>query len=175
MNFRIGYGFDIHPLVSGRDLFLGGIKIPFHKGLDGDSDADVVIHAIIDSILGGLGAGDIGRIFGVGKPELMGISSLKLLERVVHQLEQSEYTIGNIDVTIIAEEPKLSEYIAAMQMQLRQVLHLSDPTAINIKATTAKKIGPLGAGEGIAAIAVVLLEKRCQKLEVRHYEKTNEN
>jgi len=160
MGFRIGYGYDIHPLIIGRPLILGGISIPFDKGLDGDSDADVAIHAIIDALLGGLGAGDIGRKFGVGKPELLGISSIKLLEKVYQQLLEAEYSIVNIDVTIIAEAPKLSEYIPLMQTQVFKTLYLSNPTMINIKATTAKKIGPLGAGEGIAAIAVALLEKK---------------
>jgi 2-C-methyl-D-erythritol 2,4-cyclodiphosphate synthase len=159
MGHRIGYGYDIHPLVSGRNLILGGVKIPFEKGLDGDSDADVITHAIIDSILGALGAGDIGRRFGVGKPELMGVSSLKLLDQVYRQMQDKKYGIVNIDITIIAEEPKLSAYIPQMQTQLMSVMYALEEDEINIKATTAKHIGSLGAGEAIAAIAVTLLEK----------------
>lgn len=159
MAFRIGYGYDIHPLVAGRDLILGGVKIPFEKGLDGDSDADVITHAIIDSILGALGAGDIGRRFGVGKPELIGISSLKMLEKVYQQMQDKKYGIVNIDITVIAEEPKLGIYISQIQKQLTSVLYALEPEDINIKATTAKHIGSLGAGKAIAAIAVSLLEK----------------
>ena len=159
MNYRIGLGYDIHPLVAGRDLILGGVKIPFVKGLDGDSDADVISHAIIDSILGALGEGDIGRRFGVGKPELIGISSLKLIEQVYRQMQDKKYGIVNIDITVIAEEPKLGSYIPQMQTQLTSVMYALEPEDINIKATTAKHIGALGAGQAIAAIAVTLLEK----------------
>ena len=160
MAFRIGSGYDIHPLVLGRDLVLGGVTIRFAQGLDGDSDADVITHAIIDALLGAMGSGDIGRKFGVGNPELMGCSSLKLLEQVYQQLREAKYRVVNIDVTVIAEAPKLSEYIPLMQTQLVKTLELSDPRTLSIKATTAKKIGPLGAGEGIAAFAVALLERQ---------------
>lgn len=159
MPFRIGFGYDIHPVVAGRELVLGGVNIPFRKGLDGDSDADVITHAIIDALLGAMGAGDIGRKFGVSKPELMGISSLKLLEQVEQQMQEAKYRVVNIDVTVIAEKPKLNKHILQMQKRLGSVLHPAELNEINIKATTAKRIGNLGAGKAIAAYAVVLLEK----------------
>ena len=163
MAFRIGYGYDIHPFVSGRDLVLGGIPIPFDKGLDGDSDADVITHAIIDALLGAMGSGDIGRKFGIGKPELIGISSLTLLDQVYQQMLEAKYRVVNLDITVVVESPKLSNYIPQMQMRLRSVLHLAELNDINIKATTAKGIGPLGAGQAIAAYAVALLESNFNK------------
>ena len=158
MEFRVGCGYDIHLLVEDRALILGGVNIPFGKGLDGDSDADVVTHAIIDAILGALGLGDIGRVFGVGKPELIGISSVKLLEQVYQKMQDKQYRVTNIDVTIIAEKPKLSEFIGTMQQKLAAVLHTNETTNVNIKATSAKGIGPIGTGAGIAAFTVALLE-----------------
>ena len=154
---RVGIGYDIHPLVTGRDLILGGIHIPFQKGLEGDSDADVLTHAIIDAILGALGHGDIGSVFGVGTPELMGISSLILLERTYARMKAQGYKVINIDSTIIAQEPKLSSYIPGMRDKLAEILHLQ-PDALNIKATTHKKLGFLGTGTAIAVHAIVQIE-----------------
>jgi 2-C-methyl-D-erythritol 2,4-cyclodiphosphate synthase len=151
---RVGIAYDIHPLVSGRPLILGGIHIPFDKGLDGDSDADVLTHAIIDAILGALGQGDIGKVFGVGTPEVMGISSLILLEKTYKRMMESGFKIINIDSTIIAETPKLNPHIPAMCDKLSTPLHCSSE-AINVKSTTHKKLGFLGTGEAIAVHAIV--------------------
>lgn len=159
MSFRAGFGYDIHPLVEGRALILGGINIPFNKGLDGDSDADVATHAIIDAILGAMGMGDIGSVFGVGKPELMGVASIKLLEQVYLKMQDKQFRLLNIDVTIVAEKPKLSGFAEAMQQQLAAAIHAHELTDVNIKSTTAKRTGPIGTGEAIAAYAVALLEK----------------
>ena len=155
---RVGISYDIHPLVVGRDLILGGIKIPFDKGLEGDSDADVLTHAIIDAILGAMGQGDIGNVFGVGTPELMGISSIILLERTYTRMTELSYKIGNIDTTIIAEVPKLSPHIQQMRDKLAGVLHTTHE-CINIKSTTPKRLGFMGSGVAIAVHAIVQLEK----------------
>lgn len=150
---RIGIAYDIHPLISGRPLILGGIHIPFDKGLDGDSDADVLTHAIIDAILGALGHGDIGKVFGVGTPEVMGISSIVLLEKTYTRMAENGFKIINIDSTIIAETPKLNPHISKMRDKLSGTLHCS-LDAINIKSTTHKKLGFLGTGEAIAVHAI---------------------
>lgn len=150
---RVGVGFDVHRLVAGRALILGGVHIPFGRGLDGDSDADVLTHAILDALLGAAGAGDIGTHFGVGRPETRGISSLLLLERVVTLVQAKGYRPSNIDATVVAEAPPLGPHIPAMRKALAKVLRIAEDR-VNIKATTAKGLGLLGAAEGIASIAV---------------------
>jgi len=149
---RIGIGVDMHPLVTGRPLILGGVRIPFERGLDGDSDADVLAHAILDALLGAAGAGDIGTHFGVGRPEMMGISSLALLERAVAIVAARGFRPGNVDATLVAEAPRLTPHVPAMRKALAGVLGLAEDY-VNVKATTAKGLGPIGTGEGIAAWA----------------------
>lgn len=153
---RVGVGFDIHRLVAGRPLILGGVRIPFGRGLEGDSDADVLTHAILDALLGAAGEGDIGTHFGVGRPEMRGISSLLLLERVVRLLEVKGYRASNVDATVVAEAPRLAPHIPAMRQTLGKVLGISEER-VNVKGTTAKGIGVLGAAEGIATIAVACI------------------
>jgi 2-C-methyl-D-erythritol 2,4-cyclodiphosphate synthase len=150
---RVGVGLDIHRLVPGRPLILGGVAIPFESGLEGDSDADVLTHAILDALLGAAGEGDIGRHFGVGRPELRGISSLLLLEQVVTVIAAKGYRPSNIDATVIAEAPRIGPHIPAMRECLAAVLRIAQDR-VNVKGTTAKGMGWLGAGEGIATIAV---------------------
>ena len=150
---RVGIGFDMHRLTAGRPLILGGVTIPFDRGLDGDSDADALAHAVLDAILGAAGLGDIGSQLGVGRPELLGISSLVLLERAVAIVARAGYRPGNIDATVVAEAPRLAPHVAGMRENLARVLGLP-AGGVNVKTTTAKGLGPLGAGEGIAALAV---------------------
>lgn len=152
----VGVGFDMHRLVAGRPLILGGVHIPFARGLDGDSDADVLTHAILDALLGAIGEGDIGTHFGVGRPEIRGISSLILLERVMTLVESKGFRPGNLDATVIAEAPRLGPHIPAMRKALASVLRIAEQR-VNVKGTTAKGMGALGAAEGIAAIAVASL------------------
>lgn len=151
---RVGIGYDIHPLTKGRALVLGGVQIPSELGLLGDSDADVLVHAVIDAILGAMGEGDIGRVFGVGEPRLKGISSLSLLGEVRELVEVKGLRIGNVDVVVIAEKPRLVPYVEGMRRNLAITLGLPD-SAINIKATTAKGLGTIGKGKGICAQAIV--------------------
>lgn len=153
---RIGLGYDVHRLVPERKLILGGVEIPFEKGLLGHSDADVLTHAICDAILGALGLGDIGRHFPDSDPAYKGISSLTLLANVVTQMEQQQYVIGNVDAIIIAQRPKMAPYIDMMRSNLAEVLHAS-PDRVNIKATTTEGLGFPGREEGIAAQAIVNL------------------
>jgi 2-C-methyl-D-erythritol 2,4-cyclodiphosphate synthase len=153
---RVGVGFDMHRLVAGRPLILGGIQIPYERGLEGDSDADALTHAILDALLGAAGAGDIGNQFGVGRPEMQGISSLLLLERATAIVEAKGFQPGNVDATVVAEAPRLTPYIPAMRKALAGVLGLP-LDRVNLKGTTAKGMGVLGAGEGIAAFAVASL------------------
>lgn len=160
MNF--GIGFDIHPLVTGRKLVLGGIEIPFEKGLDGWSDADVLIHAIIDALLGAAALGDIGKHFPSGAPEYHGISSLNLLAEVRKKLFDNDWGIQNIDATVITEKPRLRDVIDTMRERLSRTLaiHINQ---INIKASTANGVGSIGQGEGIAALAIASLTKTTKK------------
>ena len=150
---RVGVGVDMHRLVSGRPLILGGIAIPFNRGLEGDSDADVVTHAILDALLGSVGEGDIGKQFGVGRREMKGISSLVLLERVVTLIAAKGYRPSNVDATVIAETPRLRPHISAIRGRLAAVLGIAK-NRVSVKGTTAKGLGWLGSGEGIATIAV---------------------
>lgn len=157
MRFRVGHGADIHQLVPGRKLVLGGIEIPWDKGLMGHSDADVVCHALSNALLGAIGAGDIGQHFPDSDPQYKGVSSLQLLQVVMAKVKENGFRLGNADVTIFAQKPKLAPYKAAMQQQLADILE-TDPTRINLKATTGEKMGYIGREEGMMAEAVVLLE-----------------
>jgi len=150
---RVGVGLDMHRLVAGRPLILGGVAIPFERGLEGDSDADVLTHAILDALLGAAGEGDIGTHFGVGRPEMQGISSLVLLARVVTLVAAKGYQPSNVDATVIVEAPRIGPHIPAMRERLATVLQIA-VDRVNVKSTTAKGLGWLGAGEGIATIAV---------------------
>ena len=159
MEVRVGTGFDVHRLTEGRKLILGGVEIPYEKGLLGHSDADVMVHALMDAMLGAAGLGDIGRHFPDTDPAYKGISSLKLLELVRGKVADAGYTLGNADVTIIAQKPKLAGHIPAMEENLVRVLQ-TEAGKINVKATTTEKLGFTGRGEGIAAEAVCTLVRR---------------
>jgi len=154
--FRTGIGFDIHRLQAGRKLVLGGVRIPFEKGLLGHSDADVLTHAICDAILGAAGLGDIGMHFPDTDPAYSGIDSMILLERTVERMKQRGYALINIDATVLAEAPKLNPYREKIQARIAHISGISDQD-VNIKATTMESIGDIGKGEAIAAMAVVLL------------------
>ena len=156
---RVGVGFDVHRLVPGRPLILGGVHVPFDRGLEGDSDADVLTHALLDALLGAAGLGDIGTHFGVGRPENMGISSLLLLARMVALVRRRGYRLNNADATVVAEAPKIGPFIPAMRAALAKVLGVPE-NRVNVKGTTAKGLGVLGAGEGIAAFAVASVARR---------------
>lgn len=156
---RIGHGYDVHRLTEGRDLILGGMKVTYEKGLDGHSDADVLVHAVMDAMLGAAGLGDIGRHFPDNDPQYKGISSMKLLKAVREKVAAKGYTLGNLDVTVIAQAPKLAAYLMQMEANLAVVLGVSSD-CINIKATTEEHLGFTGSGEGIACHAVCLLESK---------------
>ena len=156
MNIRIGNGYDIHRLIEGRPLILGGIEISHSLGLLGHSDADVLTHAIMDAMLGALSLGDIGHYFPPSEPKWAGANSLTLLEQVNQLIESHGWQIGNIDSTIVAERPKLKPHLKPMRDRLAQTLSLK-PEQIGIKATTNEQLGPVGREEGICAYAVVLL------------------
>ena len=153
---RIGSGYDVHRLVENRELVLGGVQIAYEKGLLGHSDADVLIHAVMDALLGAAALGDIGRHFPDNDEQYCGISSLELLGRVKAMLQEERYLVGNIDATIIAQRPKLAEYLPTMEENIASVLGI-EKNQVNIKATTEEGLGFTGAGEGIAAQAVALL------------------
>ena len=153
MENRVGTGFDVHQLTEGRKLILGGVDIPYDRGLLGHSDADVLVHAVMDALLGAAALGDIGKHFPDSDDQYRDISSLKLLAQVKKLLEENYYNIGNIDVTLIAQRPKISPYIDEMRDNLSAVLEL-DRTRINIKGTTTEKLGFTGREEGIACEAV---------------------
>lgn len=157
--YRVGQSIDIHQLVPDRDLVLGGVKIDHAKGLLGYSDADVLTHAIIESILGALGLGDIGTHFSDTDPQYAGISSLVLLEKTYVMMKERGYTINNLDAIIIAEQPKMAPYISVMKRNISRVLHCSNKD-VNIKATRGEKMGYIGRGEGIQAQSIVMLKKR---------------
>lgn len=159
MTFRIGQGTDIHRLVEGRKLILGGVEIPWEKGLLGHSDADVVCHALSNALLGAIGEGDIGQHFPDSDPRYKGATSTTLLQVVMALVKARGYRVGNADLTILAEKPKLGPYKEEMRRNLAAVLEV-EPTAINIKATTGEKMGFVGREEGMMAEAVVLLEKQ---------------
>ncbi len=155
---QFGIGFDIHPLVPGRKLVLGGVEIPFDRGLDGWSDADVLTHAVIDALLGAAAMGDIGMHFPPGKPEYKNVSSLKLLAEIKDKMEAAGWQINNIDATVIAEKPHLREYIDLMRERLRQTLGIPIGQ-VSVKASTANGVGDLGNEEAIAAMAIASVQK----------------
>jgi len=155
---RIGHGYDVHRLVEGRPLILGGVQVSYERGLLGHSDADVLTHAVMDALIGALGLGDIGRHFPDTDEKYRGADSLALLEHVIELVRREGYTIGNIDATIIAQQPKLAPYIEEMKQNLARVMGAC-PSAVNIKATTEEGLGFSGAGDGMAAHAVVILVK----------------
>jgi 2-C-methyl-D-erythritol 2,4-cyclodiphosphate synthase len=156
---RVGIGYDIHPLVKvkGRKLIIGGVEIPFKKGLEGWSDADVLTHAVIDALLGAAALGDIGSHFPAGEAEYKDISSLSLLKEVKDKLEEGGFKIVNVDATVIAEEPKLGDFISQMRQKLSQTLGIK-LEQVSVKASTANGLGFIGRGEGIAALAVAMVE-----------------
>jgi len=157
MKFRIGQGTDIHRLVEGRRLVLAGVEIPWEKGLLGHSDADVVCHAVSNALLGAIGEGDIGRHFPDSDPRYKGASSVELLRVVMRMVKTKGFRVGNVDLTVLAERPKLGPYREEMQKNLAAVLEVI-PEDVNIKATTGEKMGFVGREEGMMAEAVVLLE-----------------
>ncbi|CAM3839806.1 2-C-methyl-D-erythritol 2,4-cyclodiphosphate synthase [Aeromicrobium ponti] len=157
--FRIGQGFDVHQFAEGRPLILGGIEIPYEKGLLGHSDADVLLHTVADACLGAIGEGDIGRHFPDTDPEFKDSDSAKLLEHVWGIVKEKGYELVNADCTIIAQKPKMAPYIGKMQERIAQLLE-TEKENINVKATTTEKLGFTGREEGIASQAVVLLKKK---------------
>ena len=156
---RIGHGYDVHKLVEGRDLILGGVKIPFEKGLLGHSDADVLLHAVSDSLLGAAALGDIGKHFPDTDPAYKGADSLELLRIVGEKVKEAGYKVGNIDVTMIAQRPKLKDHIPTMRENIARVLDV-EVGQVNVKATTEEHLGFTGDGSGMSCHAVCLLENR---------------
>ncbi|BCG48939.1 2-C-methyl-D-erythritol 2,4-cyclodiphosphate synthase [Citrifermentans bremense] len=158
-NMRIGHGYDVHRLVEGRKLILGGVDVPYAKGLLGHSDADVLLHAISDAILGAIGEGDIGRHFPDTDPAYKGADSIKLLQHVMGLADAKGYRIGNVDATVVAQRPKLAPFILQMRQNIARALATEDDR-VNVKATTTEELGFAGRGEGIAAYGVALLERK---------------
>lgn len=154
---RFGMGYDVHQLVEGRKLIIGGVDIPFEKGLLGHSDADVLLHAISDALLGAAALGDIGKHFPDTDERYKGADSLKLLEEVGRLLAEKGYTVGNVDATIVAQKPKMAPHIPVMRENIARVLHV-DVDRINVKATTEEHLGLTGSGQGISAYAVAGIE-----------------
>ena len=155
---RIGHGYDVHRLVPGRKLILGGVEIPWDRGLDGHSDADVLTHAVMDALLGAAAMGDIGKLFPDNDDRYLGADSLMLLSEVVSRLHAAGYRVGNVDATILAQKPKLAPHIGAMREKLAEMLAV-DVLRVSVKATTEERLGFTGREEGIAAHAVCLLEE----------------
>lgn len=155
---RIGHGYDVHRLVEGRKLILGGVDIPWEKGLLGHSDADVLTHAVMDALLGAAGLGDIGKHFPDTDPAYAGADSVKLLEHVAGLLREHGFAVGNVDATILAQRPKLAPHIPLMRDNLARAMGV-DPGRVNVKATTEEGLGFTGSGEGMAAHGVALIEK----------------
>lgn len=153
---RIGHGYDVHRLIEGRKLLLGGVEIPFEKGLLGHSDADVLTHAVMDALLGACALGDIGHFFPDSDPAFAGADSLKLLEEVMRQLRARGFRVGNVDATVLAQRPKLAPYLDRMRENLAVRLGVA-PDRISVKATTEEKLGFTGSGEGMAAHAMALI------------------
>ena len=156
---RIGHGYDVHRLVPGRDLILGGVKIPYDLGLDGHSDADVLLHAVMDALLGAAALRDIGFHFPDTDPAYKGADSMELLRVVGQKIDDAGYTVGNIDVTMIAQRPKLKDHIPQMARNIASALHLAE-NQVNVKATTEEKLGFTGSGEGMRCHAVCLLNEK---------------
>ncbi len=165
---RIGMGYDVHRLVEGRDLIIGGVKIEYEKGLLGHSDADVLLHAIMDALLGAAALGDIGKHFPDSDPKYKGISSIKLLEHVGKLLEENNFFVGNIDATIIAQAPKFRPYIDQMNENIAKALNI-EVSQINVKATTEEGLGFTGAGEGISSQAICILNQPADLIEGINY------
>ena len=163
MNFRIGEGWDVHAMVAGRKLVIGGVEIPFHLGLLGHSDADVLLHAITDALLGAAALGDIGMHFPDTDAAFKGADSLALLSEAARRVRAAGFEIGNVDSTVIAQAPKLMPHIGAMRERIAQTLGIA-LNQVNVKAKTAEKMGPVGLGQAIEARAVVLV---CQRASVR--------
>ena len=157
-NLRVGHGYDVHRLTTGRALILGGVTVPYDRGLDGHSDADVLVHAVMDALLGAAAAGDIGKLFPDSDEAFRGISSIELLRRVKLHLDSISFAVVNIDATIVAQEPKLSPYREDMRQNIADALGV-DVAQVSVKATTEERLGFTGSGEGIAAHAVVLIER----------------
>lgn len=157
-DLRVGHGYDVHRLTEGRPLILGGVTVPYERGLLGHSDADVLVHAILDALIGAMGLGDIGKHFPDTDEAYRGIDSLRLAEHVASLLSERSYHILNIDATVIAQRPKLAPYIAAMKENIASVFALPEDR-VNIKATTEEHLGFTGSGEGMAAHAVCLIAK----------------
>ena len=155
---RIGHGYDVHRLVEGRDLILGGVKIDYEKGLLGHSDADVLLHAVSDALLGAAGLGDIGKHFPDTDPQYKGADSLMLLRVVAQRVKEAGYRVSNIDVTMIAQRPKLKDHIPQMVLNIADAVGI-DPGRVNVKATTEEQLGFTGTGEGMSCHAVCLLEE----------------
>jgi len=155
---RIGHGYDVHRLTENRKLILGGVEIPYEKGLDGHSDADVLLHAIMDALLGAAALGDIGKLYPDNDKTYLGIDSMILLKDTYQRISEKGYTVSNIDATVIAQRPKLASYIPEMREKIAKTLFLSVDD-VNVKATTEEKLGFTGSGEGIAAHAVCLIDK----------------
>ena len=166
---RIGTGYDVHRLTEDRLLILGGVTIPYEKGLLGHSDADVLVHAIMDALLGAAALGDIGKHFPDSDPEYKGISSMKLLSHVRALLEQNGYLVGNIDSTIVAQAPKLAPYLPQMIENIAEVLGI-DSSQVSVRATTEERLGFTGSGEGIAAQAVCLLNSVRDELKYASFD-----
>ncbi|PHM19572.1 MAG: 2-C-methyl-D-erythritol 2,4-cyclodiphosphate synthase [Curvibacter sp. PD_MW3] len=156
MNIRVGEGWDVHALVAGRKLIIGGVEIPFHLGLLGHSDADVLLHAITDALLGAAGLGDIGRHFPDTDPQFSGADSVVLLREAARRVREQGWQIGNVDSTILAQAPKMAPHIAAMRECIATALGM-EAAQVNVKAKTAEKLGPVGQGQSIEARAVTLL------------------
>ena len=155
---RIGHGYDVHRLVEGRKLILGGVEIPFEKGLDGHSDADVLVHAVMDALLGAAALGDIGKLFPDNDDAYLGADSMELLKKVRNVLQEHGWKPGNLDATVIAQRPKLAPYIDTMRKRIADALE-TDAENVSVKATTEERLGFTGSGEGIAAHAVCLIER----------------
>lgn len=156
---RVGFGYDVHCLVEGRKLILGGVEIPFEKGLLGHSDADVLLHAVADSLLGAASLGDIGTHFPDNDPAYKGISSMILLTKVADLIRECGYTISNVDATVVAQKPKILPYSQQMKFNIAKCLGI-DTDCVNVKATTTEKLGFEGRGEGISSHCICLLENR---------------
>lgn len=155
---KVGIGWDMHRLAEGRDLIIGGVKVEYTLGLDGHSDADVLTHAVIDALLGAAAIGDIGRVFGIDKPETKGISSITLLKRTAELLKNAGFKVGNVDATVIIQEPKLGELTIEMRKNLAEAIGIG-PDRVNVKASTAQKLGDIGQGLAGSSYAVALLEE----------------
>ena len=159
MSLRVGQGFDVHRLVAGRKLVIGGVEIPYERGLLGHSDADVLLHAICDALLGAAALGDIGKHFPDSDPRYKGIDSRELLRHVARLLKERGYSVGNVDATIIAQAPRMAPHIPKMVQNIAADLAI-DAAAVNVKATTTEELGFTGRGEGIAAQAICLLSRK---------------